>query len=240
MPIEVVIWEVSKENINKIDFTSIESERKLEKILTKDISIISDDLLLIGSQVRTYHGKIIDLLAVDSEGKISIIELKKNKTPREVVAQSLDYASWVQELSYKEIIDIFKENNNEKSFESSFSEKFDTIPPEELNKEHDIIIVSSELDSETERIINYLSDNYGVPINAVFFRYFKQDEKEFLTRSWLIDPKEVTEKASSSKMLSKKESWNGKDFVGNVDVIDGKSTWEDCQKFGFISAGGGK
>lgn len=240
MPIEVAIWEVSKETINKIDYTSIESETKLEKILTKDLSIISDDLLLIGNQIRTAHGKIIDMLAVNSEGKISIIELKKNKTPREVVAQSLDYASWVQNLSFKDIIEIFKENNEDKSFETSFFEMYEINPPEELNKEHDIIIVSSELDPETERIINYLSDNYGVPINAVFFKYFKQDGKEFLTRSWLIDPNEVTEKVSNSKMLNKKESWNGRDFVGNVDVIDNNSTWDDCQRYGFISAGGGK
>jgi hypothetical protein len=240
MPIEVAIWEVSKENINKIEYSSIESETKLEKILTDDISIISEDLLLIGHQIKTAQGKYIDLLAVNSEGKISVIELKKKKTPREVVAQSIDYASWVQYLSYKDIVEIFRQKNNEKIFETCFTEKFGINPPEELNKEHDIIIVCSELDSESERIINYLSDNYSVPINAVFFRYFKTDGKEFLSRSWLIDPNEVTEKVIVSKRLNTEEPWNGRDFVCNVDVIDGISTWDDCQKYGFISAGGGK
>lgn len=240
MPIEVAIWEVSKESINKVEYSSIESETKLEKIIIKDLSIISDDLLLLGNQVRTAHGKFIDILAVDSTGKISVIELKKNKTPRDVVAQSLDYASWVQNLSYNEIVDIFTENNEGENFGQTYFNKYGINPPEELNEEHDIIIVSSELDSETERIINYLSDNYGVPINAVFFKYFKQEGKEFLTRSWLIDPNEVSEKVSSSRISNKSESWNGRDFIGNVDVIDGQSTWEDCQKYGFISAGGGK
>ncbi len=38
-----------------------------------------------------------------------------------------------------------------------------------------MVIVSSYLDSETERIINYLSTNFDFPINAVFFRYFEEE-----------------------------------------------------------------
>jgi RecB family endonuclease NucS len=77
MPIEVAIWEVTNNTINKIVYSTIDSENKLEKIIKKDISIISDDLLLIGNQVRTIFGKFIDILAVNSEGKLSVIELKK-------------------------------------------------------------------------------------------------------------------------------------------------------------------
>ncbi|MFA7288365.1 MAG: hypothetical protein WC055_05740 [Melioribacteraceae bacterium] len=47
MPIEVAIWEVSKERINKVDYSSIESENKLEKILTKDLSIISHECSIL-------------------------------------------------------------------------------------------------------------------------------------------------------------------------------------------------
>ena len=240
MPIEVAIWNITGNKVNRVDYKSIESENKLEKIIKNDLSIISEDLLLIGNQVKTNYGKFIDILAVDSEGKLSIIELKKNKTPRDVVAQTIDYASWAQNLSYKEITDIFKEKNEGKSFESVFNVKFGTAPPEELNQEHYILIVCSELDSETERIIDYLSDNYNVPINAVYFRYFTENAKEYLSRSWLIDPNEVIERARKTKSNRKKESWNGRDFVVNIDAWENKSSWEDCQKFDFISAGGGK
>ena len=57
------------------------------------------DLLIIGRQVRTQFGGRIDLLAIDPEGDLLIIELKKDRTPREIVAQVLDYASWVNHLS---------------------------------------------------------------------------------------------------------------------------------------------
>ena len=65
--------------------------------------------MLIGRQVPTAHGKFIDLLAMDIEGNLSVIELKKHRAPREVVAQSLDYASWVQTLSYHDIAGIYSD-----------------------------------------------------------------------------------------------------------------------------------
>ncbi|MFH1050411.1 MAG: endonuclease NucS domain-containing protein [bacterium] len=240
MPIEVEFWRINDTKVKKVPFSSIETEQRLEDILFNDLSIIKDDILLLGRQVITTYGKKIDLLAIDEYGKISIIELKKNKTPREVVAQIIDYASWVQELSYKDIIEIYNENNQE-PFEKIFEEKFGVQPPEKINQEHDMIIVCSEVDNETERIIDYLSDNYNVPLNVVFFRFFRDNNSEYLTRSWLIDPIEVEEKYSRSKQQNKGESWNGKDFIVNIDVgEDEVSSWEDSVKYSFISAGGGK
>jgi hypothetical protein len=40
---------------------------------------------------------------VDATGSIIVIELKKHKTPRDVVAQSIDYAAWVEGLPSERI-----------------------------------------------------------------------------------------------------------------------------------------
>ncbi|MEM5018229.1 DUF91 domain-containing protein [Metabacillus indicus] len=237
MPIEVGIWKVN-DGIKKVGFSIIESEKKLEDILSKDLSILSDDLLLIGRQVQTEYGKYLDMLAIDGEGNLHIIELKKNRTPREVVAQAIDYASWVQNLSYDQVLRIYEDKNNG-PLEEAFAEKFDDSLPDKLNDTHQITIVSSQLDSETERIINYLSNNYDVPINAVFFRYFEEGDQHFLTRSWLLDPNEIDEKSSNTKVENKKEKWNKQDFVVNFEDKASRK-WEDAVKYGFVSAGGGR
>ena len=39
--------------------------------------------MLIGRQVRTGFGGIIDLLAIAPDGSLVLIELKRDKTPRE-------------------------------------------------------------------------------------------------------------------------------------------------------------
>jgi len=106
MPIEVGIWRLG-ERIEKIKFSPMSSEERLEDILAGDISILDPNLLLIGRQVPTSFGKFVDLLAMDADGKLVVIELKRNKTPREVVAQLLDYGSWVRELEDDDIASIF-------------------------------------------------------------------------------------------------------------------------------------
>lgn len=241
MPVEVGVWRVNNGEPERLRFTSIEAESRLEDILKSDIGILDPTLMLIGSQVQTDYGGRIDLLAIDGDGDVTVIELKRNMTPREVAAQVLDYASWVQGLTYERITDIYAEQHSGKPFEQAFSEQFDTEElPERLNESHRLLIVASELDSSTERIIDYLSANYGVPINGVFFRYFKDGENEYLARTWLIDPNQAESQASlAASTKSSKEPWNGKDFYVSLGE-DHRRNWEDCRSYGFVSAGGGR
>lgn len=240
MPVEVGIWRINGKP-EKVHFSPIENEMKLEDTLYNDISILDPDLMVIGRQVPTAFGKFIDLLTVDAEGNLTVVELKKNRTPREIVAQVLDYASWVQGLSYEQITALYADKHPGEHFEQAFSERFDTDPPESVNEEHRLLVVASELDNITERIIGYLSTNYGVPINAVFFRHFKEGENEYLTRTWLIDPNQAEAQASKAPSVTKggKEPWNGKDYYVSL-LEDNRRTWDDCVKYGFVSAGGGR
>ncbi len=238
MPIKTEMWRIDN-GLEKVSFSSLEAEKKLESILDKDISIIDPGLMVIGRQVITSFGKYIDLLAIDSEGHLAILELKRDKTPRDVVAQTLDYASWVQGLTYENIIKIYATYDTTQDFETAFEETFGTPPPETLNEDHRLLIVAAELDNHTERIVNYLSSNYGVPINAVFFQYFKEGQSEYLSRSWLIDPVQVETQASKVVKSRGKEQWNGVDFYISFGD-DKRRSWEDAVKYGFIAAGGGK
>jgi hypothetical protein len=238
MPIKTEMWRIDK-GLEKVTFSSLEAERRLESVLDQDISIIDPSLLVIGRQVPTSFGKYIDLLGIDSEGHLAIIELKRDKTPRDVVAQTLDYASWVQGLTYDEIKRIYSEYNKTTEFEVAFQEKFGGDVPDNINEEHRLLIVAAELDNSSERIVNYLSSNYGVPINAVFFQYFKDGEGEYLSRSWLIDPVEAEKQASKTVKSRNRASWNGTDYY--VSFGEGPARhWGDAVNYGFISAGGTK
>jgi hypothetical protein len=239
MPIETSIWRIDGA-LQKVEFATLSSESKLEEVLSKDIAVLDPSLMILGRQVPTTFGTFVDILAIDAQGCLSVIELKRGQTPREVVAQALDYASWVQSLSYDEIVKVFSADNPGSRFEEAFSERFDTAPPETVNSAHRLVIVAASLDAATERIINYLSSSYGVPINAVFFRHFKDGSKEYLTRTWLIDPQEVDAKASAAGAERRgREPWNGRDFYVSFGE-DQRRSWEDARKYGFVSAGGGK
>lgn len=61
---------------------------------------------MVGRQVETDFGGLIDLLCVDAAGDLVVVELKRDKTPREITAQALDYASWVVNLTHERVTSI--------------------------------------------------------------------------------------------------------------------------------------
>jgi hypothetical protein len=184
MPVEFGIWKITN-GVEKVQWSSIDREARIEEILVKDVSIIGLDLLLIGRQVLTDFGKKLDLLAIDREGSLVVIEIKRDRTPRDVVAQLLDYGSWVEKVTYETIIETFKAFTG-KDFESAFVERFGGSLPEAINESHRLIVVATELDTSTERIVTYLSSSFDVPINTLFFRYFKDGQEEYIARTWLV------------------------------------------------------
>lgn len=230
MPLRMDLWNVSDGELVEIPKTKLDYEGRLEDWIVKDPSVLGTELLLVGRQISTEFGGRIDLLGIDQEGNLVILELKRDRTPREVVAQILDYASWVRQLTYAEIdtiaLDYLKEN-----LSTAFSEFFGEAIPENVNTNHEMLIVASELDDSSERIVGYLADEYKVNINAIYFSVFKHTDQEILGRAWLMDPEMVQERAETRKQAP----WSGYWFV-NVGEGEHRN-WEDNAAYGYIAAG---
>jgi hypothetical protein len=239
MPIEQVIWKVG-DSPQRLTESTLDSEHILEELICKDINILNDQWLLIGRQVLTAYNNTLDLLAIDASGSLIIIELKKNKTPREVVAQAIDYASWVKSIDASKVADIFEKFSHDyllskKSLDQAFVERFGfPLAEDDVNSSHQIVIVAPELDSSSERIVKYLSDS-SIPINAIFFRVFRDGDNLYMSRAWFIDPAETQVQTMAARSA---EPWNGEYYVSFGHNMG--RDWEDARKYGFISAGGGR
>lgn len=257
MPIHVGIWKLGDAKLVPVAYSKMDSEKRLETVLAEDISVVDPDLMLVGRQVATAYGKFIDLLALDSAGRVVVLELKRDRTPREVVAQLLDYGSWVRGLKEDDLTGIYaafveKQRANlatinsgatgapqsmPASLDQAFRAHFATEDglPENLNESHKLVLVASELDESSERIITYLAEEHGVAINAVFFRVFRDGANEYLTRAWLTDPQEVEATVARKR---EKLPWNGEYYASYG--MNERRDWEEARRYGFISAGGGR
>ena len=143
---------------------------QLEEWIAEDVSILSPDLLIIGRRVETSFGGVIDLLCLDRNGDVVVVELTRDITPHEVIAQALDHASWVHGLSRDRVSAMAAHHlAATSSLGVAFAQRFGLDLPDALNQNHSILIVGSQVDASTERIITYLSDAYGVGISAVAF-----------------------------------------------------------------------
>lgn len=236
MPIEMGLWRLDGEQVTQVSSSSLETERRLEGVLESDPSVLGlGTLMIIGRQVPTSFGKFIDLLALDSHGYLYVIELKRNRTPREVVAQALDYGSWVRDLGFDDLVEVWNSYDSGKGdLDAAFADHFGEAVPDDFNLGHQLIIVAAELDAGTERIVDYL-DDYEVPINVVMFRYLRDGEAEYLARSWLTSPVEAELRASR-----KQRPWNGRDFYISFGINEhDQRNWDDARRHGFVSAGGG-
>lgn len=193
MTSEIRLWKIQNGNqLKAMENSKLDLEEHLEEWIEKDISMLSNDFLVIGRQVPTDFGGAIDLLCMNRVGDLVIVELKRDKTPREISAQVLDYASWVKELSNDEITNIgdsYLRSLGQGSLEEAFRQKFDSSLPDVLNESHTMLIAAMKIDPSSERIIKYLSESYGTKINAVTFQYFKEEAgNEYIARTFLITP----------------------------------------------------
>ena len=237
MPLTMQLWRVDEARLSEMPRVPLDAEKRLEEWIEQDSGLLGMALLFIGRQVRTAGGPI-DLLALDGNGNLVVLELKRDKTPREVVAQALDYASCVKSWSPSEISGIFDSYTRKpagQTLAQAFAARFGTPLPEPINQAHSVVIVASQLDDSSERIVTYLQNDLRVNINAIFFNVFRVGDQEIIARSWLSDPEQAAERAVEQAEAKKVQS--GFHFV-NVGEGEHRD-WIDCQRYGFIAAGHG-
>src|SRR4051794_9207516 len=212
MPIRHAIWKVGAHPVPLVE-SSLVSEQLLEEMIVAAPRLLSDEWMLIGRQEDTGFGGRIDLLAIAPDGSLVLIELKRDRTPREVVAQALDYAGWVERLRAEDIAAIYGRFAPGRSLAQDFRQRFgQELDEETLNQSHQIIIVAASLDDSTERIVAYLSDR-DIPINVLCFQVFTNGAEQLLSRAWLLDPVR-TQVSAAATPDGPNEPWNG-EFYSN-------------------------
>jgi len=173
--------------------TNLELESHLEDWLENSPRVLSQDTILwIGRQTSATDedGTIYsDLFGVDSQGNLVIAELKKGRTPRDIIAQLLDYAAWADDLSEYRIREIaeayFKDRGvfQGKTFDDAFREVFDRPETEELpplNRGLRLFIAAEEIPSRIERVCRFLRTSHGMDISCIAFSTFQTEAGERL------------------------------------------------------------
>ena len=195
MPIDMRIWRIRDARLETVRTERLQSEESLENWLAADVSMVAPDLLVIGRQLTSPLGGILDLLAIDTNGDLAVLELKRDRTPRDVVAQALHYAAWARTLSWEQVDQIASHHLGGASLAEAFQRKFGQPLPETINSSHRIYIIAAEMDPVSESIVRYLSEEYGANINVAFFRHFRdEDGGSYLGCSWLMEPAQVEDR----------------------------------------------
>ncbi|KFD42339.1 hypothetical protein HY02_00385 [Peptococcaceae bacterium SCADC1_2_3] len=204
MGTEIKTWQIIDGKLASIESTLKKESRTepydLEPWLASNPEIMGTDIMLIGRQIMTKSGPI-DLLGIDKSGNTVIIEIKRSELPRESLAQAIDYASDVAEWTVERLGEVCSKYTK-KTLQESFNEFFPDVDLEivNLNSTQRIILVGFSIEASLERMIEWLSDSYGVNVNAVVLSYIKtKGGEELLTKTSIISEEMEEERRRKQK-----------------------------------------
>src|SRR4030065_1930009 len=179
----------------KYNFKELHREFDLEVLLENNPEYLFEDskILIIGRQITTNLNTSIDLLGLDKFGNTVVIELKRDKTPRETIAQLLEYASFVEKLDYSQLNEIFQDYSGEEiNLEEYHQQSFESETSENIsyNKSTKLIIVAQEISKEIRQTALFLRDK-GLDIYCASFKYFKtKNGEEIISLEFIVGEEE--------------------------------------------------
>lgn len=205
--------------LEKVKTDSIDYEKDFENWLENSPSVLLDDdaestVFWIGRQVTVTVGetdKYPDLIGIDSVGDLVIVELKKGKTPREVIAQILEYAAWGALLKYDDLNQITQdyyrndESMSNKTLVELYHEVFLPDNEEEIevdfNKNQKLYIVAEQISAIVKQVAVYLRERYGVNVYCMEYEVLKTQQGEyFISTEKIVGYDEVTSTISKNKV----------------------------------------
>lgn len=213
MPIYKMDQDGRFEPYEKTPFPDLEKE--LENWIEKNPHLVleGEDVAIIARQPRTGFDKYLDLLAVDKSGATVVIELKRGETPRDVVAQTLEYAAWVDSLSPDQLNQLAREYaaSNEIQADSVldlYRRSFEDDPNDTgggtqvsdrvtFNNRQRLVIVAEKISDEVEQTLRYLRTRFGADIYGVQFSVHTAGEETLINTTTVVGREHVSKPAQT-------------------------------------------
>lgn len=182
------LWQVTDGIPHHLNESIIDLEKQLGDWIEKDPSLLRGDLTIVGRQIRTESGPL-DLLALDPLGRWVVIELKAGSVRRETIGQAIDYAACIARMPFQEL----KEKVDRYLGHHGLS--LETLPHVHVNELEDpgnerevlMIVVGKGREAGLERIADFLSSGYDVPISVVNYDVFQLATGERILMRELTD-----------------------------------------------------
>lgn len=194
---EIKLWKIAVDEQGKPvvqqleNVNQTETENHLEDILVRSPELLLKDLKLVGRQTETPGGPL-DLLGIDGDGSLVVFELKRGTLNREAIAQIIDYASYLTELSPDELSKHISERSGKlgiekiTDFSAWYQEQFPRDIP--ISQKIRMVLVGLGVDARTLRMASFLAKS-DIDISLITFYGFEKDGNIFLARHLEVESK---------------------------------------------------
>jgi len=212
----------------KTDFKShvILERQHLEKWIEKNPDLLGEELLIITNEYDKFDKtkERLDLLALDREGNVVVIELKRDDSGKNVDLQALKYAAYCSTLTLNGLTSIYKNycdrSNHFISKEDArkrILEFITDIDFEEINDNPRIILVSKEFRQEVTASVMWLR-KYGLDIKCIKLTPYQLSNDKIVIEVNTIIP--IPEAEDYIIKTEHKERQEGKMTVAKQEYLD--------------------
>jgi hypothetical protein len=224
---EIRLWKIegSRESPTVASISGVKrtkTEEMLEDILVKSPNLLIEGLKLIGRQTDTPVGTP-DLIGVDEDGELIVFELKRGVLTRDAVAQVIDYASYLAELTLVDLSTLVTESSGKYGIE-----KIEDFPawyelqfgkPASVGKPK-MMLVGLGVDDRARRMVEFLADG-DVEVSLITFHGFSDGDSTFLAKQVEVAQKEkshtrVTKAINLQKLLRRVQAAGVEHFFNDI------------------------
>ncbi len=154
-------------------------------------------MLSLGRELVTTHNAYIDNLYIDGNGVLVAAEMKRGRTPRDVLAQISEYAAYIDKLSWADV-EAFCQKRNGKPLDKAYSAIFGRPVTRTPNPEHRLMIVAEDFRPEIVETAAYHIAR-GMPLALLQFTYYALNGQSVLDMQTVMG--EIPEQQAPSTVI---------------------------------------
>ncbi len=106
------LYRWNADHLEAVPPTTFEAEQlqeraDLERLLRDQPDVLEEGLFILAEEFGNWEGsnRRIDLLALDSEGQLTVVELKRTESGEHMDLQAIRYAAMVANLTHEQLIE---------------------------------------------------------------------------------------------------------------------------------------
>jgi hypothetical protein len=173
------LWQILETGPTRLQAAEVAAERDLEEWIERDPALLERGLVIVGRQIRLEGGPL-DLLALDPQGRWVLIEIKRERLRREVIAQAIDYASCLYQLDLAwlgdQCNDYLRSRGRGETLEALLGQRGRSLQDETDGRDVVIYLVGTGHDMGLERMGKYLAEQAQLSLRIVTFSVFRDGQ----------------------------------------------------------------
>ena len=184
------------EEINETTFyeNDLKERQHIEEWIRKNPEVMGEELLIIGHEYDDFeNNERIDLLAIDKEGNLVVIEVKRDNSGNNVDFQVLKYVSYMSRRTSKEIVEIYNDYINNNLLQLDPIQEImeflnidnEALLNDMLNNTQRIIIIGKEFDKRVLSVCAWLYEN-GINIKCISIKPYEYKDEIFIDTNQII------------------------------------------------------